>query len=348
MGTISRAKGRKIFMLRWQQHGVRVTESSGTDDEQDARRLLAVKEGKVAEGSIPTIRGGKITFGEAARLIRDDYEANERAFLGRLEGKLETHIIPALGAKRLALVNTAAILRYRRDRLATGSARATVNRELAIIKRVFTLARRVGLVQTIPHIDMLQERNARTGFFEREQFEAVLAHLPPYLVGPITFAYWTGWRVPSEVLTLKWAQVDRGRQTVRLEPNATKNDEGRTFPYGQIPEIVHIMNAAWEARCKGPWVFHADGRRILSEPKLRFYDPWKTACAAAGVAGRIPHDFRRTAVRNLTRAGVPEKIAMTITGHKTRSVFDRYDIIAEDDLELAVTRLVSRKDRPAK
>ncbi len=83
-----------------------------------------------------------------------------------------------------------------------------------------------------------------------------------------------------------------------------------------------------------PWVFHRDGKRIKN-----FYAAWRTVCKKAGVPGRIPHDFRRTAVRNLVRAGVPERVAMQMTGHKTRSVFERYNIVSEGDLEAAAKRL---------
>jgi integrase len=85
-------------------------------------------------------------------------------------------------------------------------------------------------------------------------------------------------------------------------------------------------------------VFQRDDGRAIK----RFSEEWRAACVRAGAPGRIPHDFRRTAVRNLVRAGVSEKVALQLTGHKTRSVFDRYDIVNEADLRSAVCRLAGQ------
>ena len=157
----------------------------------------------------------------------------------------------------------------------------------------------------------------------------------------MTFAFLTGWRVPSEVLTLERTQVDRQTKTIRLEPEDTKNAEGRTFPYELLPDLDELIEAQWQLReqlakadtiC--PYVFRRQG-----SPIRYFYKAWRTACETAGVLGKIPHDFRRPAVRNLVRAGVPERTAMQLTGHKTRSVFDRYDIVNEADLREAADRL---------
>ncbi|MGH7538739.1 MAG: tyrosine-type recombinase/integrase, partial [Gemmatimonadales bacterium] len=172
------------------------------------------------------------------------------------------------------------------------------------------------------------------------------------------FAYLTGWRVPSEVLPLTWAQVDFGAGMVRLEVGTTKNREGRTFPFGALPGLKAVLErqrahtSAVERRLGQivPWVFHRDGQRIGD-----FHKSWRAACRRAatvqhgGVARvvrpdlleRIPHDLRRTAVRRLERAGVSRSVAMKLTGHKTESVYRRYAIVAEQDLKEGVAKLAA-------
>jgi integrase len=158
----------------------------------------------------------------------------------------------------------------------------------------------------------------------------------------VTFAYVTGWRIQSEVLKLTWSQVDFKAGVVRLEPGTTKSGEGRTFPFTAIPELCTVME---EQKRRTEAAQRKQGRIIAAvfhrngEPVKTFYKAWRKATVAAGCPGRIPHDFRRTAVRNLVRAGVPEKTAMMMTGHKTRAVFDRYDIINEADLRAGAERL---------
>jgi integrase len=131
---------------------------------------------------------------------------------------------------------------------------------------------------------------------------------------------------------------------IRLEPGSTKNDDGRTFPLNSYPALKALLenqrvqtDALQQAReIIVPWVFHRNGRPIKDYRKA-----WKDACAKAGVPGRIPHDFRRTAVRNLERAGVPRSVAMMLTGHKTESVYRRYAIVSESDLSEGVAKLAA-------
>jgi hypothetical protein len=180
-----------------------------------------------------------------------------------------------------------------------------------------------------PDAQKPKEGPPREGFFEREQFEPVRRRLVPDLQVALTIAYTYGWRTQSEVLQLERRHVDLNAGTLRLDPGMTKNDDGRVI---YLTSELKAMLAAQVKRVEVlqarlgriiPWLFPHDGKGSRAgEPRRDFRKAWKTAYKAAGVAGRIRHDFRRTAVRNMVNAGVPERVAMTMTGHKTRSVFE--------------------------
>jgi integrase len=219
---------------------------------------------------------------------------------------------------------------------------------------MFVLATQAGTLLHRPHIPMLRESAPRAGFFESDQLAAVLRHLPDDLQPVIRFAAITGWRIASEVLPLEWRQVDFAAGEIRLDAGTTKNGDGRVFPFAPgdpLHTVLIAQHAAHEALAKAghlcPHVFYrlvAKGRGGPKEPKAitTFTGSWRSACRAAGCPGRVPHDLRRTAVRNLVRSGVSENTAMRLTGHKTRSVFDRYDIVSGDDLRQAARRLHGR------
>lgn len=214
-----------------------------------------------------------------------------------------------------------------------------INRQLSHFGAAFTLAIANSKQIKKPSIKLLPENNIRTGFFEEPQFRSLCKFLPEYLLPVARFAYITGWR-KSEILSLQWKQVDFPGGEVRLFPGSTKNKAGRTFPFtSELREVLIEQRQETDAlqREQGrliPWVFHIYGDRFRSFPKS-----WKTACKKAGLAGNLFHDFRRTAIRNLVRAGVSENIAMKLCGHKTRSVFDRYDIVSGTDLKEAALKL---------
>jgi len=191
---------------------------------------------------------------------------------------------------------------------------------------------------------MLKVDNARKGFFEPDQFAAVLTQLPDYLKALARVAYVTGWRPRSELLTRQWRDVDFKSGWLRLEPGETKNREGRMFPLDtfDLRAVLEAQRTRVSAIEKGtgaiiPHVFtYDDGRRIGTYDKA-----WQAACRRASVAGRLMYDFRRTAVRNLERAGIPRSVAMKLTGHKTESVYRRYAIVSESDLRDAGARLTT-------
>lgn len=272
----------------------------------------------------------------------------------------------------MSAIDPIAIEKYKEARLKAGAAPATVNRDLEALRRAFTLAVQHGLLTSRPHIEKLAEHNIRTGFFEREQFEALLAHLTTVQSGKakpiahvVRFAYITGWRL-GEVLGLRWKNVDLRAGTVRLEPGTTKNEEGRTFPLNA--ELRQLLDERLEAqrltthRTKVVALTH-DGEACVftkknGRPITTFRKRWHSAVRAIGVPDRVVkkklangkvverrlpgllvHDFRRTAVRRLERAGVARSVAMKLVGHKTESVYRRYAIVSESDLREAVEKL---------
>jgi len=339
MGTIYRQAGRTVYMLKYYQNGRAIFESSGTDSWDEAADKLRSIEGKIADGKPAPGRANKMRFEEVVKHIEHDYQANGRKSIRELRARLRMHLIPFFKGKRFGKITSPDVSAYVAARLDEGAANATVNRELAALKRMYSLASEE--VSSKPTIKMLAENNIRTGFFERPQFVSVQAHLPDYLRPLVTVAYWTGWRMLSELQPMRWHQVDETAKILRLDVGTTKNKKGRTFPYGELPEVAAAVQACRlatdQAKKKGtitPFVFHRDGQPIKD-----FRAPWRDACLAAGCPGRIRHDFRRTAVRNLVRAGVSEHTAMLLTGHRTNAVFKRYDIVDEADLTTATARL---------
>jgi integrase len=286
-------------------------------------------------------RTPRLTFATAVRDVLDDYRMNRRRSLPDVARHVRLHLAPAFGRRLLADIGPADVRRYVLARQRAGARNATINRELSVLKRAFALAVAAGTLASRPHIALLREDNVRRGFFEADEFVAVRARLPPDLADLVTFLYVTGWRWRSETARLRWPDVDFAAGEVRLEPGTTKTGEGRVFPFTTelraLLERRHAL-ASERAAALGRPVVHvftrADGTPVRS-----FTKAWATACRAAGVPGRVLHDFRRTAVRNLLRAGVPERVAMQLVGWRSRQMLDRYHIVSTADLVAAARRL---------
>ena len=186
-------------------------------------------------------------------------------------------------------------------------------------------------------IPKFKELNVRKGFFEHDQFLKVREQLPEDYRDLADFLYYSGWR-HGEARGLLWSEVDLLGGVIRLSPERTKTKEGRILPIeGAIKTVITVRQAV---KCDLPEVFHYKRSKNADRAPIGGWGkPWRAACVAAGCPGAYVHDFRRTVVRNLTRAGAPEKIAMAWTGHKTRAVFDRYNIVNESDLRDAFKRL---------
>lgn len=230
-------------------------------------------------------------------------------------------------------ITTDAAHRFVRQRRDEGAGNATINRSLAALRRMLRLAKRDKKIHDVPYIEFQKEPPARKGFLEREKFDELIGLLPTHLRPLVTFLYYCGTRI-GETLQIEWPQCDLDHRLIRLEPEQTKTDEARVLP---LPSVLITMLAAIEPKTG----------RVFSGTNLR--KEWMTACAACGLGTKIVegkpypfykgltlHDLRRSAVRNLRNAGVPENVAMKISGHKTRAVFDRYNIVSTEDVRDAM------------
>lgn len=319
------------YYARGQEH----RESAGRT-EREARRHLKARLKEIYGGRFVGLQEERIVVEE---LLDDLLASFEMRGIQSLRS-VRSHLKPVrewFRDVRARDLTTAAVERFMRDRIAADKAPATVNREVQLLKQALNLARKQERLTRVPYIPLLREDNARQGFFERDELEAVVAYLADPIDDITRFAYLSGWR-KGEILSLRWEAVDRVGREVSL--TTSKNGQGRLLPL--VGELWELMESRWAARAfpsadgvtsLSDYVFHVRGR-----PVVDFKRSWKTACKKAGVPGRLFHDLRRTAVRNMVRAGVPQSVAMSISGHRTVSMFLRYNITSEDDMRLALAR----------
>lgn len=321
--------------------GKRIFQSSESERKGDAQAMLTERLGKVANGVVVTPQMGRKTVGDGLKGVIDDLSINSRKSISETQRQIDLHLLTHFRPDaRMSEITTSHLTAYVKHRKDEGASAASCNNELATIRRAYRLALRAGELQSMPYVPMLTLNNARQGFFERHELEAVLEHLPAYARAPVLFAYITGWRFQSEVLPLMTAQIDLQAGVVRLEVGTTKNRDGRTFYVTEeLRKILKTQLVAIEAlKEQGticPYVFHRPGGTRIKSMR----GAWEVAREKAGYAGKILHDFRRTAVRNLDRASVPRSTAMKMVGHKTEAIYRRYAIQDEAMLREGAAKL---------
>ena len=289
------------------------------------------------------VRPHRITVADLLDNLLYDYENNNKSI--RWARYVDGHLRPFFGRIKASSLDSPRLQAYVDYRRGKGISNSTINREFTLLRRAFNLAHQETppRVKRVPKFPKLSEPPPRAGFFEHEEYLVLRAELPDDLRPVLVFGYYSGCR-RGEILSVLCNQVDLLAKVVRLEPGTTKNDEARLLPlYGELFETVkmqlEIRNQRWPD-C--PWLFFRPGGKQIKSIK----DAWHEACQRAGLwnsdtdrPSRLFHDLRRTGVRNLVRAGVPERVAMQISGHKTRSVFDRYNIVSLADIHDAGAKL---------
>jgi len=271
--------------IQYYRYGKQYAESTHSDKVEVAKRTLKIREGEISEGKMPSISFERIRFDELIEDYLTDYRINKRKTVKRAE-RCSRFLLKEFQGMKATEISTAAIKKYIDRRLSEGVNNATVNRELAAVKRAFNLAVRCTppKVAHVPYIPMLKENNVRKGFIEHEDYLALLGKLPEYLKPVLTFAYFSGWR-KSEITGLKWNQVNLRNGIVRLESGETKNNEGRTlYMEAELWDLLKHLHKNRRMDCL--FIFSCNGRQIGD-----FRKSWQTSCTSIGKSELLFHDL---------------------------------------------------------
>jgi integrase len=336
-GSILRMKGSSALWIKYHRNGKPVRESTHTTKVKEAEKLLRARLAAISTGTYVGPKLEKVRISELADDLIREYRINGRKSIDDLKARCTLHLSPFFGLLRAVEVASQLVARYIDSRQQEGAENATINRELAALKRMFSLARQSTppKVTGVPYIAMLREDNIRTGFLESKQHDSLAAatgKIGLWLRAMFEVGYTYGWR-HEELLALRIRQVNLSAGSIRLEPGSTKNDQGREVSM-TLP-VKALLTQCVHGKAPDDYVFtREDGKRVHD-----FRGSWASACEAAKVSGLLFHDLRRTAARNLRRAGVAEGVIMKIGGWKTRSVFERYAIVSQSDIRDAMAKL---------
>jgi integrase len=344
-GGLFKMKGSRMWYAQVYRDGKACRISTREHEKQKAqvflRNLLVDADtGKPFAGDVKKIHYGDLRDG----LVRNYVERGNKSLLVDANGEEFINGLKALDAffgwkannpgVSIKKLTTDAAREFAAKRLAEGVTNSTVNGSLGLLRRMLRIAHEDGKLPNVPKIRLFKPNPARKGFLPREKFEELLGHLPVNLKPLITFLYYCGVRL-GEARSIEWQQVNLDAGVIRLEDEQTKTGEARTVP---LPDLLIKMLKESAA----------DGDKVFDATNLT--KAWHKACVAAGLgvlekegsqrySGLIIHDLRRSAIKNLMKAGVTEKVAMSISGHKTRAVFDRYHIVDERDVVGAMRQL---------
>lgn len=304
--------------------------------------LVALKAKLLAEKKAGVVRAtAKVKVAACYQLVLDEYQRLQRKSLRDLKSRWKNHLRDAFGDVVVGQLTTDMLKRYVRARLEEGAAGGTVNRELAILRHAIKLGQETTppMATTIPKFPMLAEANPRQGFLTDATYDKLAQQCSVeglWLRGMLSVGCSFAWR-RGEVLNLQVRQLDFPCRLIRLDIGSTKNDDGRVVR--MTNEVFELLAACAAGKGEQDFVFTRDGNKRV----LDFRTAWTNACERAGCSGLLFHDLRRTGARNLRRLGVSEGVIMRIGGWRTRTVFDRYNILDEADLADAASRLDQKR-----
>jgi integrase len=321
----------RVYHIAYCRNGYEFSETANTQDERVARKFLVKRLAEIGKPDFVGPSEKRLTLADLEAEIEADYQRHGKRSIETAKYCLKP-VKEFFKYDKLIEVTRPRIQEYQTERLKAGMARATVNREIRYLLRGFKLLVDGGRFSAIPRVGMLQGENVREGFLNKPEFEAVAEMLKPDVRDLVRFLYNSAWR-SGEALKLEWSKVDLNDWIVRLTRKNEKTKHPRTLPLlGELREVIE--RRLEERRPDCPYVFHRDGRPIKS-----FRRAFKSACREAGLTGLLPHDMRRSAIRNMRKAGIGESDGMKISGHRTNSVYKRYDIVDEQDQRRTIERV---------
>ena len=365
-GSMYKRPDSQVWWLKYHRHGKPYRESSHTMNKRKAENILKTRLAEITTGNFLGPQIEKIKVEELATDFLRDYRINGRKSLGDVKARWTLHLSPFFSGFRTVDVTSEMLSRFVDSRQQEGASNATINRELAALKRMFRLGQQATppKILRLPYFPHLKENNVRKGFLEDSQFRRLVEGSELWFRALVECGRTYGWRV-SELLNMRVAQIDLAQRTIRLEPGTTKNTDGREVVMTEAVRV--LISACISGKEAGEYVFtRPNGNRVSD-----FRVTWERACSRIGVgtttcircsevmnagkrcpkceskrwtyAGLIFHDLRRTAARNLRRAGISETVIMKIGGWRTRSVFERYAIVNSNDMADAILKLEQKE-----
>ena len=337
------------YWISYYVEGKEYRESAKTSEIKDAEKFLQARldergAARIGARTFVTPRACKMTVGELVDALAADFELRGKA--SPQNTSYFSRVKKDFGDYRAVTLKSEQIADYTKQRLADGSAPASVNRVLQLLGQAFKLAVKREHLNRVPCITYLKEDNVRSGFFTEQELAAVIEHLPENLQDITLWCAATGMR-RGEASKLTFSML--AGDVLQIPKTITKNSVARSIPLtGELAEIIERRRERRTVEVDGRTViseliFHKGGKRL---PQCR--KEWDRACVAAGCPGRLFHDLRRFAVRNLIHAGVEQAIAMKVSGHKTVSMFQRYNIILTDDMRRAMEQTEQYRQSAAK
>lgn len=249
------------------------------------------------------------------------------------------HLVRLLGDRRASRLTRGDVEEYRTKRQAETTRRGgapspgTLDREVELLKRLLNYAAACGRLTENPiaRVKLLRVPNVRRVVLDEEAFWRLHAKAEAWLKPILLVAFDTGMR-KSEVLNLRWSQLDLEAGAVRLEAEDTKTDE---------PRVVYLTERVLATLAEQPRLLAIDRDFVFVNPATG--KPWQDIQAAmerareaSGLTGVWVHDLRRSFVTLARRSGLPESVVARFSGHRTAAVFKRYNIVEEQDLKAAV------------